>query len=578
MNHPEKQFTPLATIPNGGNKESMATEVPLSGESQDDGTPPKSIHGTEEAAAAAAAAAPAWVMDTSDFPKPKALASIMVALFLAMFIVNLDATIIATAIPYITDDFNRIDEVAWYVAAAFLTFASFQSTWGKAFKYFPLKATFMVSLFIFEVGSIICALAQNGTTLIVGRALAGLGGAGVSSGVFILIAFSAPPRHVPAYMGIAGATYAIAALVGPLLGGLLTEKTTWRWCFWINLPIGAVTAVLILFMFKTPAAAQPQQASWKEKLLQMDLAGTFLIMAAVVCFILAFQWGGSTKSWSDSTVIGTLVGSVIIGIVFCVNEWYMNDRALMQPHLMRNRRIWSNCGHVFFVSGGFFALIYYLPIYFQSVRGTTPLESGVRNLPIIIGCVFSVLSGFVVSAFGTLWAPLMAIGAAMGTIGTGLIYTFNLSTPSREWIGYQALAGIGTGMTIQMPMMANQAIVAPMDIPSVSAITLFFQIIGGSFCISAAQAAFTNTLLRKVLSTAPQVSSSALIEMGATEIRTMFPADVVPAIVAGYMDALKVVFALATGLIGVSFLFTLVPRWEHLRPELGKLKEDQSSG
>ena len=165
-------------------------------------------------------------MDTSDFPGPKALFWIMIALLISIFIPNLDTTIIATAIPSITDEFHSVDQVGWYGSACFLTFASFQSTWDKAFKYFPIKATFLVSLSIFELGSLIIAVAPSSTALIIGRVIAGAGAAGVSSGVFTIIAFAAPPAKAPAYMGLTGATYAVAAFVGPLLGGVFAKKIT----------------------------------------------------------------------------------------------------------------------------------------------------------------------------------------------------------------------------------------------------------------------------------------------------------------------------------------------------------------
>lgn len=489
-----------------------------------------------------------------------------VGLFLAMFTINLDATIIATAIPHITDEFHTIEDVGWYVSATFLTFASFQSTWGKAYKYFNIKWIFILSLFIFELGSLICAVAPSSTSFIVGRAIAGAGGAGVSSGIFIIIAFSAPPHLVPALMGVGGATFAVASLVGPLLGGVLTQRATWRWCFWINLPVGAATAIVIFFLYHVPKAATPQSATWREKLLQMDLNGTALIMSAVVCFILAFQWGGSSKPWSDSTVIGTIVGFVLLSAAFVLNEYLMGDRALLEPRLMRTRRIWANCGHVFFVSGGFFLLIYYLPIYFQSEQGVDPLESGVRNLPIIVGCFASVLGGFAIGIFDRAWAPLMAAGASLGTVGAGLIYTFSANSPAGAWIGYQVLAGIGTGITIQIPMMANQAAVGPTDIACVSAITLFFQLVGGSFCVSAAQAAFASTLVRRASVYVPGIDTAALLSVGATELRATYSADQLPGVLLAYMDGLRVCFAFAIALLSISFLFTLAPRWDALRP------------
>ncbi|KAL8905377.1 MAG: hypothetical protein Q9171_006688 [Xanthocarpia ochracea] len=459
------------------------------------------------------------VMDTLDFPGPKALFWIMIALLICMFIQNLDSTIIVIAIPSITDDFHSIGDV----------------------------------------------VAPTSTALIIGRAVAGAGAAGASSGVFTIIAFSASPGKVPAYMGITGATYAIAAFVGPLLGGILAEKATWRWCFWINLPIGGLAAAILLFTYKPPKAATPQPATWKETLLQMDPLGTILITAAVICYILALQWGGSTKPWSDSTVIGTLIGFGLLLIAFIANEIWMDERALLIPRIFKMRRVWTTNAYVFFLSGGFFVLIYYLPIYFQSVKGDNPLMSGVHNLPIIVGCLLCVVSGIIVSATGH-WAPYMVVGSAIATVGCGLCYTFNIGTNSSHWIGYQALAGIGIGLGMQIPVMACQAIVGVADISTISAVTLFFQIIGGSFAVSAAQAAFVNTLIRRLPVTAPGVQPGAVLRAGATELRKTFPPEQIGGILEAYVSGLRVVFALSTALIGVSFLCSLMPRWEKLKP------------
>lgn len=324
--------------------------------------------------------------------------------------------------------------------------------------------------------------------------------------------------------------------------------------------------VILFFFFHAPAASRPVKASWREKLLQMDPLGTFVVMAAIICYILALQWGGTTRPWSDSKVIGTLVGFGLLIGLFGVIEWYMGDRALLQGSIIGNRAILVNCLYIFFLAGAFFALLYYLPIYFQSVHNVSASQSGIDNLPLVLGIsLFTVISGGLISKFG-IFVPFLLGGSTLATIGAGLTYTLDIGTSSSHWIGYQALAGIGIGLSVQVPIIANQAFVKITEISSVTAVTLFFQTIGGAFFVSAGQTAWANRLLSRLPVTAPGVDPKLVIATGATRLRQVFATEQIPGILTAYMDGLKLTFALVIALSGITVPIALFAKWRNVKP------------
>lgn len=289
-------------------------------------------------------------------------------------------------------------------------------------------------------------MAPSSTALIVGRAIAGLGAAGIGTGAYTIIAFVAEPKKRPMFTGTIGVSYGIASVVGPLLGGVFSDKVSWRWCFYINLPIGGVSVLIILLFFHTPSGAKPVAASWKEKLLQMDLFGTAMIMGALVAYILVMQYGGQTKAWGSSVVTGLIVGLVVILIAFGVWEYNQGERAMVVPRLFKQRKVGISCIYAFFFNGSYFLVIYYLPIYFQSVDNVSPIISGVNNIPLILSVTLAMISsGVIISATGVA-TPFKVSGAVIAIIASGLLYTplhryqheqvDRLPDTRRRWLGY----------------------------------------------------------------------------------------------------------------------------------------------
>lgn len=291
--------------------------------------------------------------DDSIEPEPKDFATglklvlVMVSLCMSTFLVGLELGIISTAIPGITDEYRRLQDVGWYGSATFLLVASSSSMWGKIYKYLNVKWSYLTSIVIVLIGSVVSAAAPNSLSVIIGRAVQGLGIAGTLSGSVIVINLVSHPSLHPMLIGVWTGVFILSTILGPLVGGAFTSGVSWRWCFWINLPLGAPIIALVVFFLHMPKHAKPVPATWKEIIIQLDLPGFPFLLGSLICLALALQQGGQTHKWSDGSVIATLVLWPVLTVIFFVIEWFQGDRAIVPLRILKPRLTWSNAMFAF---------------------------------------------------------------------------------------------------------------------------------------------------------------------------------------------------------------------------------------
>ncbi|THC90658.1 hypothetical protein EYZ11_009883 [Aspergillus tanneri] len=435
-----------------------------------------------------------------------------------MFLVSLDTTIISTAIPQITDEFKSTADVGWYGAAFLLGSAVTQAPWGKLYGFFNIKWTYLLSLLTFELGSLLCALSHNSPTLIIGRAIAGVGGSGIGSGIYTILGVCVPPRRRPMLIGITGLAFLLASFAGPVIGGEFTSNVTWRWCFWINLPIGGATFAVILFLFRSPSPPANMKTSGKEIIFQLDILGIITLTGALLCFLLGLEWGVG-KSWHNKDVIG--------------------------------------------LAGAFFMLLYYMPIYFQTVKGNSAEDSGIRTLPLIVSAGVMAVIGAIGLGITGYPTPFLLVGAILISVGAGLLYTLDLVTPPKLWIPYQILAGIGIGASLQVPIIMNKATVDASDMSTMTSMTLFFKCLGASIFMQTGQTIFLDKVKRNLEMASVANASPNQILTGGLLSGQDTDSESSTGFRAAYLGGLKDVFVLVVALSGLAtFLALLVGRYK----------------
>ncbi|KAK2601185.1 hypothetical protein N8I77_010653 [Diaporthe amygdali] len=463
-----------------------------------------------------------------------------------------------------------LEHIGWYGSAYVLSSAALQPLTGKLYTYLSAKKTFLFFSIIFEIGSLLCAVSTSSLFFIFGRTVAGLGSSGLENGALTLIAGAVPLNKRPFYYGVVFAVCQTGIVVGPLIGGALTQYVSWRWCFYINLPIGAVSGLFLLFTHIPDETLKPpfSFALLRSIVPELDLTGFALFAPTTIMFLLALEWGSSEYGWSSPTVIGLFAGSGATLILFLLWEWRVGERALIPFHQLKRRIIWASIiqNTSLFVNN--FVGVNYVPIYFQAVRGVGPSLSGVYTLPSILMQLLSlVITGALVRRLGY-YIPFSILAGATTAVACGLISTWNPHTSTAAWIGHQILFGL-RGMGLQMAVISIQNAVTPAQSPTVIAFSVFMENLVASIFTIVGNAIFTQTLTRQVSVLAPSVSPEAALAVGggAEAVRALLPpgSPELSGLLLAFSDSVNAVFYLLAALAGVSFIAAWGMGWVDTR-------------
>lgn len=324
--------------------------------------------------------------------------------------------------------------------------------------------------------------------------------------------------------------------------------------------------VAVMFILK-PTEPFKKGLTAKEKLLQLDPLGTFFLLPCLICLILALQWGGSTLAWSNGKIIALLVLFGVLFAAFIIVQITTQATAQIPARIIKNRSILAGGFYIFCVAGGMMNMIYFIPVWFQAVKGVSAEESGIRTIPLVLSLVLgTITAGAATSKIGY-YTQFAYISAVIMPIGAGMISTWQVDTGHSMWIGYQVLYGYSLGLGMQQAQLAAQTVLKRVDVPTGLALIVFMQTMGGAIFISVGQNILTSNLVRGISQLVEGVDPAMIVNIGATELRTLVPAEQLPAVLEVYNHALRQVFLITVGLSAVAILGALGLEWKTVRKD-----------
>ncbi|WP_322042454.1 MDR family MFS transporter [Paraburkholderia sp. J67] len=475
------------------------------------------------------------------------------ALLLVMLLAALDQTIVSTALPTIVGELGGLDRLSWVVTAYLLTSTIVVPLYGKFGDLFGRKIVLQTAIVIFLVGSALCGVAQNMPQLIALRALQGIGGGGLMVVTMAAVGDVIPPAQRGRYQGMFGGVFGVATVIGPLLGGFLVEHLSWRWIFYINLPLGALALVVIGAVFK-PRVVQVKHV--------IDYMGAGWLAAALTCLILFTSEGGSLLPWNSPQLWLTLLMG-LVAIAGFIHEEKHAAEPIMPLALFRERTFVLSSLIGFIVGVSLFGSVTFLPLYLQVVKGSTPSEAGMQMLPVMGGVlIMSIVAGRIISKIGK-YRMFPIVGTACVAVAMMLLARLQIDTPLSQMYLYMGLLGCGLGMVMQVLILAVQNTVEFRHMGVATSGATLFRSIGGSVGVAAFGAVFSHGLHTRL---AALLSADVELPQPLTpEVIRHLP----PALHAQYLDAfagaLHTVYLSAACVVVLAFVLSLLMRNAPLR-------------
>ncbi|KAJ7069584.1 ABC transporter [Mycena amicta] len=515
------------------------------------------------------------------------LAVAFTAMLLSVLVMALDQTILATALPRIASDFDAFTLQGWVSTSFLLAQAVFLLPYGQLLRIFSAKWMLIIAILIFQLGSLICGVGQNINHLIVGRTVSGLGAAGIWVAMFQVMYQVTRLEDRPRLFGIFGAVFQISVVLGSIIGGAFTSKVSWRWCFFINLPVGLVSLVGVFFLLDSspPIGSDPTKRSWSDlmrQVSQMDYVGVALISAALTTLVLALQWGGNQKPWNDKAVVICLVLAGLLTAALIGWEKRLGDRAMSPTAIFHSLSIYAMMLYTFLLRFCFLLFSFYIPIYYQAARDHSAIKSGVDLLPFLVGVSVAILGAAQIIDWMRFYWPLLVLSPILVTVGSGVLYTINTSTSSAELVVLQLIVGLGTGTGMQTALLALQfEFNSPKTLPLIgqaTSLAMLFQLLGGTIGLAVATPVLSSTLTTNIHKYAPSAPAEiiALIRDSPTFIYTdaRVPRALIPGIARAYTGSLRVVFMLGVPVAGLGLVSAMFMNRIHIGHN-GNLEEEK---